>query len=697
MDIDNLLASYGISVPAGNKQGTITAPITAPANMSAQNVQETPKAAPDVGALVTPQEHITWNELKSDKGREAFLESLGYSADRQLKPDNPSNPFKGQWAIYDPTQNTIHPLKAKGDIGASLAGAVPMAAKTIMGTAGMMAGGIPGAALAGMGEEAGEEALTHKYEEANPYRIMGEGAVNAAGAALPEVAGVAKGLLGKRSEAAGQIVKQAIGGKILQKLTPAADKQVSEIIDKTIGTEADKMVQQGGKSVRLGDLIKSNLKYKTLEDLTDPEINSQIAAGTKNSMEEVTQTAADAVRNAKESVPKIESKIYKDAGISDTEDMVPVGKMKAYYDAGGNPVASYTNGSMLGNASNKIDEFAKTAVTDDDQKLLIAAKNTLAKIESQAVDGKLNFGQAKQWTNKLYDLRDAYLGDDGRNTPMSKMFKGIADELTKAKNSIPKVGEAAKKVTALRDNEEDLNMLMRLKTSLGDNRLYTKIQNLMNNPDLVKKFEGVKAVYAKIPETESIAKDLKKVNVAMVNDDLAKAKPPSTGILSHVPFVNKLLPMGAKPDSEAQGLFLKRLAVNGNLTKEKLAQRIPVGDTPYVSSLVAQIRAKAALYGKQYVPPDLTNMKLGLNNTPLMNVSMPNIAPAVEQLGVQTIKNLALPKQSTPNMTAPAKDIKIKLPEGNISINDIKKLIPKNAKISNLNQKIMELAGLDKT
>ena len=64
---------------------------------------------------------------------------------------------------------------------------------------------------------------------------------------------------------------------------------------------------------------------------------------------------------------------------------------------------------------------------------------------------------------------------------------------------------------------------------------------------------------------------------------------------------------------------------------------------------------------------------------------------------MQTIKNLALPKQSTPNMTAPAKDIKIKLPEGNISINDIKKLIPKNAKISNLNQKIMELAGLDKT
>ena len=612
-----------------------------------------------------------------------------------VKPEDPTGEINGRWLIKDQDTGVWQPSAATS-LGGKIAQALPSVPQTIV--------GLPQAASEGIAAATGGATLPELAASTATSGVL----TGAADVGRQELGNLLAGQSAKNIDwgsvgtntAAGAlapVVGKGVGmvaGKIGEKL---AGTEASKAVDTTIadiaGKDADKaIITPSGKTMSLQDAIKGGLKGKTLQDLTDPTINEGVGAGTKDSVEEYTQAAADSIRDAKESVPKIESKIYQDAGISDTKDWVPVG-------------------DALQNSYEKIDKFAQTAVTDDDIKLMETAKNTLAKIESQSVDGEINFGQAKSWTNKLYDLRDAYLNPDtGRATPLSQMFKGIADEMTNAKNSLLKVKGAAAKVTALRSAEDELNQIMRLKTSMGDNRLYTKVQNLYKNPDLVNKFEDVKAAFAQIPETAHIAENLKKVNVAMANDDIATAKAPAENLLSHVPLINKL--GVTKANAETQALFLKRLANEGVMTKDKLAQRIPVGDMPVISGIAKNVRAKAALYGPHYVPPDLTQpdvsgisglakgveggKSLGQKLTEAVKNMPINASNAIpKQVAKQTIGavNNKMPK---PLQLAPQPENKGTQTPALDTVEGIKSLIPPKANIPNLNSKIAQLLKLDK-
>jgi uncharacterized protein (UPF0335 family) len=223
-----------------------------------------------------------FNIMKTDQERFDYLNTLGYSDDVIVKPEN--SPTK-DWAVYDKNSNIIHPVNKPGFDMGDITGAAPMIAKGLATSAGaaasipaVVATGIPtgglaaipivagGSAIGGGLEEAAEETLAKKIlgkkwgtEGYHPGEIGKQAAISAVTGIIPGSSNVVKG--GWRATIGGE------GAGAFEKgIIDWADVLAGRVATGAGPTTAHAFAKQHGidNNYLAGEYLKGNIDTKAL-------------------------------------------------------------------------------------------------------------------------------------------------------------------------------------------------------------------------------------------------------------------------------------------------------------------------------------------------------------------------------------------------------------------------------------------------
>jgi len=442
-----------------------------------------------------------------------------------------------------------------------------MAENKIASTVGTIAGKLPGVL-----------ATSALVPEANLARLGSLAKIGVQGARAAGAQGLYDLATDKGVQPSNLLLAGAFGagaqglGELVPKLSKLMPKKVEQI--KKGAKALDDLPTE--KKISVANVLKGNLSKETYEDVAaNPYVQNQIINRGGSIIKETPEILDDAANETRlfyKNLPKVTSKLYKDAGITDT---TKIGVDDALF-----------------NAKTMLKNFQKDAIGDEILDVKKAA-NIIKDIERKTKAGKLTFAQVKKMESTLKDLTEKNLSDRGTYTNVAKLYQNIKKELTTAKNSLPALKNAGTKFKNMIETEGFLEDILKVDTTRGDLSLENKlVSKILTSEQARTMLDKLKGLIDDTPGASSAFID--KIKFAQAANDIAKAKAVTPMGLSRLPVLKYLQNIPGLGDPSTKMQVLARNARAGRVSLQP-GQMIKRSNLPLLDSVINTARAKASM------------------------------------------------------------------------------------------------------
>lgn len=547
-------------------------------------------------SAVNPGQRAELASIPTKAGKIAYLTKIA-----GFKPENIVEDVNGQPGVRDAEKkDLIYPIDPEGfeagditELGhkglvstAQTIGGLLPAALSLPSGPGAIATGMAGAATTGAATEAALqkyniEHLKKKYGvDLSPYYSKGE--------VIKEAA------LG----AGGELISPALKGitsltkKPTQKIAGEATEQGIKSLKNKAAKTIEKAIPKDPNKIAVSKVLAGNLEDRTVAEVaSNPYVRKNIRNMMTKEVDVLGKEAADSVQNVLNNIPKIQSDIYKKAGISN-DTLVPIDK-------------------AVKGIKTQIDEIIPYA-TKKDQRLIRFAADQIDDLTKSAKKGKIAFGKLKRITNELYNTADmaANRGDN----QAAKWLGDIRKSLVVARNEIPELKGSSAKYAALADNIEELKEMFRLNTAIGETRLENKILSLYKdkgNQTMIQRLKDIAGNLKDIPEAKHLSNFYDKIALANVANDISMKKAVTPVGLGRLPILKYLQNIPGLGDPETKMQVLAKMAESGTISPEKMLGTVQRSNIPVLGDIITGIRARKAIYNKLPGVPNI-NLKPGI-------------------------------------------------------------------------------------
>lgn len=356
-------------------------------------------------------------------------------------------------------------------------------------------------------------------------------------------------------------------------------------------------VKLGGKilkgdaknQIRTASAVSDKLDRAAVENIANNEVVRREAARgmMPRNIQDYETAAIEAIRNAQDEMPRIQSNFYKKLGITDE---TPI-----------NLLESDGNASYLRQIYNKIQDFKAGAILPEEVRLAKNMETLFANIKSKAKGGRISFGESKALADKFYKLGQMESKLPGERA----LYRDLGSIMSNAKNSVPAIKKAAGQYRLLKQAEEALAEL------LGDKET-SYAQKLIRNAtergheEFNKRLAAIDKVIRQFGG-KGFLNEAKILQTARLIEQADK-----TGIKNLVPsniWSPKSWLKFLTPKAGTQARYWAQAINSGKVAPENLTGRVNASILPFVGDTITQARALAAArFGVGSAPQEAVNI-----------------------------------------------------------------------------------------